>query len=70
MSDIAEIEAAIKQLPGAQLEQLAQWLELFRQRRVVAPRVVNSGSICRSPGLPCFTRSTPDIGLTFKESET
>ena len=39
MSNIAEIEAAIANLPKPQVDQLAQWLETFRQRRVTPPPV-------------------------------
>lgn len=39
MSDIAEIEAAIKNLPGPQVDQLAHWLETFRQQRATPPQV-------------------------------
>ena len=37
MSSIAEIEAAIEKLPDPQVEQLARWLETFRQRRGATP---------------------------------
>lgn len=33
MSSVTEIEAAIEKLPEPQIEQLAIWLETFRQRR-------------------------------------
>jgi hypothetical protein len=33
MSNIAEIEAAIERLPERQVDQLAHWIEVFRQRR-------------------------------------
>jgi hypothetical protein len=33
MSSITEIEAAIERLPERQLDELASWLETFRQRR-------------------------------------
>ena len=39
MSDIVEIEAAIENLPDAQVDQLARWLETFRQRRATPPPV-------------------------------
>jgi hypothetical protein len=34
VSTIAEIEAAIEQLPAQQVEELAEWLEAHRARRV------------------------------------
>ncbi|HEX4124357.1 MAG TPA: hypothetical protein VHY37_06485 [Tepidisphaeraceae bacterium] len=34
MSTIKEIEAAIEKLPDPQVNELASWLETFRQRRV------------------------------------
>jgi hypothetical protein len=39
VSEIAEIEAAIENLPAPQVEQLARWLEALRRRRVTAPPV-------------------------------
>ena len=41
MSSIAEIEAAIENLPRPQVDQLAQWLEAFRHRRATPPPVEN-----------------------------
>ena len=40
MSNVAEIEAAIAKLPHSQVEEVAQWLENFRQREAVPPQVV------------------------------
>jgi hypothetical protein len=37
MSDITRITAEIEKLPAAQVEQLARWLEAFRQRRATPP---------------------------------
>ncbi len=39
MTNVAEIEAAIEKLPAPQVDQLARWLEIFRQRPAVAPAV-------------------------------
>ena len=39
MSNIAEIEAAIENLPDPQVDQLARWLETHRQRRTPPPAV-------------------------------
>ena len=33
MKSIAEIEEAVEKLPAAQLEELAGWLEVYRQKR-------------------------------------
>lgn len=41
MSSVAEIEAAIEKLPVSQVDQLAQWLEVFLQRRVSRPALEN-----------------------------
>ena len=41
MSSVAEIEAAIEKLPVSQVDQLAQWLEVFLQRRVSTPALEN-----------------------------
>jgi hypothetical protein len=41
MGNIAEIEAAIEKLPVPQVDELARWLEAFRQRRVATPQVEN-----------------------------
>jgi hypothetical protein len=37
MSNLAETETAIEKLPGTQVEQLARWLDDFRQRRATPP---------------------------------
>jgi hypothetical protein len=37
MSTIAEIEAAIEKLPSPQVEELAHWLDMLRQRRATPP---------------------------------
>jgi hypothetical protein len=37
MSTIAEIEAAIENLPGPQVDELARWLEALRLRRAAPP---------------------------------
>lgn len=39
MSTIAEIEAAIEKLADPQVNELAQWLETLRQRRIAPPVV-------------------------------
>ena len=39
MSSIAEIEAAIENLPDPQVEHLAHWLERLRRRRATPPQV-------------------------------
>jgi hypothetical protein len=36
---ITEIEAAIENLPGPQVDELLRWLEAFRQRRATPPSV-------------------------------
>lgn len=41
MSTVAEIEAAIKKLPASEIEELAGWLEAFRQRQS-APATVEA----------------------------
>ena len=41
MNDVAEIKAAIEKLPVPQVDQLAKWLEEFRQRRATLPPVEN-----------------------------
>lgn len=39
MSNIAEIEAAIEKLPAKEMDQLARWFEMLRQRRATPPPV-------------------------------
>ncbi len=39
MSSIAEIEAAIEVLPAWQVDQLARWIEVLRQRRATPPPI-------------------------------
>jgi len=48
VSSIAEIEAAIENLPGLQVDELARWLETFRQRRV--PRLPVESWLQRARG--------------------
>jgi hypothetical protein len=38
MSTVAEIETAIENLPGPQVEELALWLEAYRARRATPLR--------------------------------
>jgi hypothetical protein len=52
MSNIAEIEAAIENLPGPQVDQLARWLEEFRQRRATPPPVESWLQSARGAALP------------------
>jgi hypothetical protein len=40
MSTIAEIEAAVQKLPAAQVEELAEWLDAYRQRQMNGVSVV------------------------------
>ena len=39
MSSVAEIEKAIEELPGTQVDELAGWLERHRVRRATPPPV-------------------------------
>jgi hypothetical protein len=39
MSTIADIEAAIENLPAPQVDELAGWLEMLRARRATPPPV-------------------------------
>ena len=52
MSTIGEIEAAIENLPSPQLDQLACWLEAFRQRRATPPPVESWLQRARGAALP------------------
>ncbi|MBM3882774.1 MAG: hypothetical protein FJ387_24135 [Verrucomicrobia bacterium] len=52
MSNVAEIEAAIERLPGPQVDQLARWLEAFRQRRATPPPVESWLQHARGAALP------------------
>ena len=52
MSNIAEIEAAIENLPGPQVDQLARWLETLRQRRATPPPVESWLQRARGAALP------------------
>jgi hypothetical protein len=52
MSNIAEIEAAIEKLPVPQLDQLARWLESFRQQRATAVPVDEWLRHARGAALP------------------
>lgn len=52
MSNIAEIEAAIANLSDPQVDQLARWLEAFRQRRTPPPPVESWLKRARGAALP------------------
>lgn len=52
MSNIAEIEAAIEKLPVPQVDQLARWLEDFRQRRPTPPPVESWLARARGAAIP------------------
>lgn len=52
MSNIAEIEAAIENLPDPQVEQLAHWLETLRRRRTTPPPVEGWLRHARGAALP------------------
>jgi hypothetical protein len=52
MSNIAEIEAAIENLPDPQVDQLAHWLETHRQRRTAPPPVESWLQRARGAALP------------------
>jgi len=52
MSNVAEIEAAIKKLPAPQVDQLAHWLETFRQWQAAAPPVESWLQRARGAALP------------------
>lgn len=66
MSNIAEIEAAIENLPKPQVEQLARWLETFRQRRAATPPVENWLRRARGAALP-GVRTQDVVALTRGE---
>jgi hypothetical protein len=66
MSDIAEIEAAIENLPDAQVEQLAIWLDTIRQRRGKAPPVESWLKRARGAAVPGF-KTTDVLALTRGE---
>ena len=66
MSTIAEIEAAIEKLPVRQLEQLARWLEAYRQRPAAPPPVDNWLERARGAAAPGVT--TQDV-MTLTRGE-
>ncbi|MCC6795285.1 MAG: hypothetical protein IT366_09225 [Candidatus Hydrogenedentes bacterium] len=55
MSTVDEIEAAIEKLPVAQVEQLARWIEAYRQRRAAPPAVENWLQRARGAAVPGVT---------------
>jgi hypothetical protein len=67
MSNIAEIEAAIEKLPAPQLDQLARWLETFRQRRATPPPVESWLQRARGAALPGVT--TKDVMVLTRGEE-
>lgn len=52
MDKIAEIEAAIENLPAPEVDQLALWLETLRQRRSPPPSVDSWLQRARGAALP------------------
>ena len=52
MSNLAEIEAAIENLPGPQVDQLARWLETLLHRRATPPPVESWLQRARGAALP------------------
>ena len=66
MSNIAEIEAAIKNLPGPQVDQLTRWLETLRQRRAAPPLVESWLKHARGAALPSV--KTEDV-MTLTRGE-
>ena len=59
MCDITRIAAEIEKLPVAEVEQLARWLETFRQRRVTPPPV--EGWLQRARGAAIPGMKTRDV---------
>lgn len=52
MSNVAEIEAAIEKLPRTQVDQLARWIEEFRQQRATPPPVESWLQHARGAAIP------------------
>ena len=67
MSNIAEIEAAIENLPDPQVDQLARWLETFRHRRTMPPPVDSWLKRARGAALPGVT--TKDVMVLTRGEE-
>ena len=67
MSNIAEIEAAIENLPEPQVDQLARWLESFRQRRVTRPPVESWLERARGAAIPGM--NTQDVMALTRSEE-
>jgi hypothetical protein len=55
MSTIADIEAAIENLPAPQVDELAGWLETLRLRRATPPPVENWLERARGAARPDVT---------------
>jgi hypothetical protein len=55
MTKLAEIEAAIEQLPAPELDELAQWIEQFRGRKFAELDVDQWLSRARGAALPEVT---------------
>ncbi len=52
MSSIAEIEAAIENLPAPHVDELASWLEMLRMKRTTPPPVESWLIRARGAALP------------------
>ncbi len=59
MSNLIEIEAAIERLPDPQVDQLAQWLEAHRHRRMAPPPI--EGWLQRVRGAAVTGVKTSDV---------
>lgn len=66
MDNIAEIEAAIENLPDPQVDELARWLETLRQRRTPPPPVDSWLKRARGAAIP-GTRTDDVMNLTRGE---
>ncbi len=55
MSNVAEIEAAIKMLPDSEVERLSKWLDAYRQRDSASPCVESWLKQARGAAVPGTT---------------
>lgn len=67
MSNIAEIEAAIENLPDPQVDQLARWIETHRRRRATPLPVEKWLQRARGAALP-GTKTLDVMALTRGEA--
>lgn len=67
MKTVAEIEAAIEELPAPAVEELARWLDTIRARRAAAPAV--ESWLARARGVAAAGATTAGVMAATRGEE-